>query len=488
MTEAPQEPEEPKETPKPEQPIQEGPRVSRAFKLFIGTFWELVKRITNIRTGTDYKGTAEQINKDTYFGGHNIWILICSIFIASIGLNVNSTAVVIGAMLISPLMGPIMGVGFSLATFDWGLLVKAVRNLTITVVISVVTSAIYFLITPLGEPQSELISRTHPTTLDVLVAIFGGVAGVVAGSRNERGNVIPGVAIATALMPPLCTAGYGLATLNMKFFVGAFYLFLINAVFIALSTYVFVRILRFPLKDFVDPSVEKRTRAYTIAILIVFLVPSGITLYKTVRQNFFEINARKFIAQEINEATLYKSHIVFDTDSLPTIELFIMGDVIPKKEEVLLQKKLGNYKLGKAVLVIHQADNSAERFAEIAKETGLQMKSQVLEELYVNNAKQIEDKNKKIAELQYELLRIKRDTIPFVGVTKEIRAQYDGVEKVRFSKAIEVSNAGKLDTVPTVAITWKNDMEQEHIQQSQEKMQKWLRVRLKDPELVVVNY
>lgn len=486
--ETPQEPEESQESPKPDQPIQEGPRVSRAFKLFIGTFWELIKRITNIRTGTDYKGTAEQINKDTYFGGHNIWILICSIFIASIGLNVNSTAVVIGAMLISPLMGPIMGVGFSLATFDWGLLVKAVRNLTITVVISVVSSTIYFLITPLGEPQSELISRTHPTTLDVLVAIFGGVAGVVAGSRKERGNVIPGVAIATALMPPLCTAGYGLATLNMKFFVGAFYLFLINAVFIALSTYVFVRFLRFPLKDFVDPSVEKKTRAYTIAILIVFLVPSGITLYKTVRQNLFEISARKFISQEVNEGSLYKNNIEYDTDSVPTIELFFMGDALSQKEQVMLQKKLDNYKLSKAVLVIHQADAGAEKFAAIARETGLEMKSQVLEDLYVKNAKQMEDKDKKIAELEYELLRIKADTVPFVSVTKEIEAQYDGVQKVRFANAIEVNKAGKMDTVPTVAITWHNDASEQHIDESQSKIQKWLRVRLKDPKLVVVNY
>ncbi|OQY04916.1 MAG: TIGR00341 family protein, partial [Bacteroidetes bacterium 4572_117] len=192
--------------------------------------------ILSIKEGTDIQGTIESIKKDMVFRGITVWILIASIFIASIGLNVNSIPVVIGAMLISPLMGPILGIGLSVGTNDWDLLLRALKNFGIAIVISLITSIIYFLLTPLKEASPELIARTKPTILDVMIAIFGGMAGIVAGSRREKTNVIPGVAIATALMPPLCTAGYGIATGQFTVFFGAFYLFFINSVFIALST------------------------------------------------------------------------------------------------------------------------------------------------------------------------------------------------------------------------------------------------------------
>ena len=185
--------------------------------------------------------TIENIKKNTIFKGTNLWILAFAILIASIGLNVNSAAVIIGAMLISPLMGPIMGVGLSLGIYDFELLKQAIRNLLIATIIGLFISSLYFSITPLNEAQSELLARTYPTIYDVLIAFVGGLTGIVAGSRSEKGNAIPGVAIATALMPPLCTAGYGLATYNFGIFLGAFYLYLINCVFICLATFLFVR-------------------------------------------------------------------------------------------------------------------------------------------------------------------------------------------------------------------------------------------------------
>ena len=186
------------------------------------------------------------IRANTRVSGTNMWVLIFAIAVASIGLNVNSTAVVIGAMLISPLMGPIVGMGYGLAVGDTTLIRQAARNIIIFVVISLITATLYFLLTPLKEAQSELLARTQPTLWDVLIAFFGGSAGIVAQTRKEGGNAIPGVAIATALMPPLCTAGYGLAHGNWQYFFGAFYLFAINCVFIAFSTLLFSKLLKLP--------------------------------------------------------------------------------------------------------------------------------------------------------------------------------------------------------------------------------------------------
>ena len=199
-----------------------------SFKDFVNTLWNFSKDTLSFADEVDKTATVKMIKSEIQFKGFNIWILIFSIIIASIGLNTNSTAVIIGAMLISPLMGPIMGVGLSLGTNDWGTLVISFRALLITVFVSLLTSTLYFLITPFGEAGDELLGRTHPELRDVFIAIFGGLAGIMANTRNKVTNVIPGVAIATALMPPLCTAGYGIATANWKFFSGAFYLFIIN--------------------------------------------------------------------------------------------------------------------------------------------------------------------------------------------------------------------------------------------------------------------
>jgi uncharacterized hydrophobic protein (TIGR00271 family) len=203
---------------------------SLLFMKEFGHFWIALKRLYNhifgFEEGTDILSTIEGIKRDIVFRGHTAWILIFSILIASIGLNVNSTAVIIGAMLISPLMGPILGVGLSIGIFDFNTFVKSLKNFGIAILISLITSTLYFIITPLDIEQSEILARTKPTLLDVLVALFGGFAGIIAGSRKEKSNVIPGVAIATALMPPLCTAGYGLANLKFDYFLGAFYLFL----------------------------------------------------------------------------------------------------------------------------------------------------------------------------------------------------------------------------------------------------------------------
>lgn len=484
MTEEPQIPDN---TPNQEPAELPGANLKSSFRNFIGTFWEVFKKIINIRKGTDYQGTTEQIKKDIEFQGHNLWILICSIFIASIGLNVDSTAVVIGAMLISPLMGPIVGAGYSLAVYDWGILTKSVKNLSIAAGISILTSAIYFLLTPLGEPQHELIARTNPTTLDVFIAIFGGVAGVVAGSRKERGNVIPGVAIATALMPPLCTVGYGLAKWDMHFFLGALYLFMINSIFIALSTFTFVRLLKFPLKDFVNPSTERRTKIYIGIALIIFLVPSIVALYKSVRQNIFEADAELFVKEQFEGEMIYNSSIVYDTDSVPTIELFLAGEPLEESRLVTIRKEMVNYDLEKSELIVHQPQDQYAKYAEFARETGQQMKSELLEDLLKNSITKIEDKDSTIAELQYKILELESDSVPFFSVNNEARALFSQIEKLSYADALEINERGKLDTIPTFMVTWEKSTSRTTQKKITEQMTTWLKQRIQSKQVKVIT-
>lgn len=248
----------------------------------------------------DYN-TIESIKADVDFRGAKLYILIFAIFIASLGLNVNSTAVIIGAMLISPLMGPIIGFGLGLGISDFQLIRRSFRNLMLTTIFSVLTATIYFLISPITQAQSELLARTQPTIYDVLIAFFGGAAGIVAASSKSKGQVIPGVAIATALMPPLCTAGYGLATGQFSFFFGAFYLYIINSVFIALATFIFTRILHFPTKIFVDKAREKRVQRIVITIVVSTIIPSIYLSYTMIRDSYTKDAAIKYVTEYFNQ-------------------------------------------------------------------------------------------------------------------------------------------------------------------------------------------
>ncbi len=244
--------------------------------------------------------TIEFIKKGIEFKGTNLWVLIFATFVASLGLNTNSTAVIIGAMLISPLMGPIMGFGLGLGISDFELIKRAFRNFVMAILFSVITSTVFFLISPISEAQNELLARTQPTVYDVLIAFFGGLAGIVASSTKSKGNVIPGVAIATALMPPLCTAGFGLATGNLYYFFGAFYLFFINTVFISLSTFLVVRILKYPKKVFLDKKTEKKVTRYVGVIVFFTIVPSLFLSYNLIRTSYFNERVRTFVAEELN--------------------------------------------------------------------------------------------------------------------------------------------------------------------------------------------
>lgn len=320
---------------------------------------------------------AEQSIRDgVSFRGTNMIILILAIFIASLGLNTNSTAVIIGAMLISPLMGPIIGIGLGIGIHDFDLLRRSLRNLVMAAVFSIATSTIYFLISPVGGGHSELLARTSPTIYDVLIGFFGGAAGIVAIGSKSKGNVIPGVAIATALMPPLCTVGYGLATWQLQYFFGALYLFLINSIFIGLSTYIGIKLMKFKPAPSSNPIRVKRVMRIVYLVSILTLLPSIYLTYNMIRQSRFEINVERFVNDEFNFADTHVLSTKTDwTHNGERISITLIGRPLPQDSLMLaMSAKLKFYGLQRAQLdivqgtgfdIVKPADNTSANFRDI---------------------------------------------------------------------------------------------------------------------------
>ncbi|MBP5391490.1 MAG: DUF389 domain-containing protein [Bacteroidales bacterium] len=304
---------------------------------------------------TDKSDVVTRINDGITFRGPYLWVLVFAILLASLGLNVNSTAVIIGAMLISPIMGPIIGMGFSVGTSDFELLKKSLQNYAVATLISLITATVYFTLTPYHGAQSELLARTSPTLYDVLIALFGGAAGIVAIASKDKGNILPGVAIATALMPPLCTAGFGIASLNLKYFLGAFFLYFINTVFIALATYLGVRAMKFRHVAKLEDVNFRRVRGYLMAIVLATMIPAAILTVNIIRESFFASDLQHFI---INEMKFSGSQIVsqnIDRDE-KVITLAAVGREIPDNKIDDARERMPLYGLGDYTLNIIQGN------------------------------------------------------------------------------------------------------------------------------------
>lgn len=368
--------------------------------------------------------TIESIQKGVEFKGTNLWVLIFATFIASLGLNTNSTAVIIGAMLISPLMGPIMGFGLGLGIADFDLIKRSFRNFATATLFSVITSSIYFLISPINEAQSELLARTQPTLYDVLIAFFGGLAGIVASSTKSKGNVIPGVAIATALMPPLCTAGFGLATGNLYYFFGAFYLYFINTVFISLATYLVVRVLKYPKKVFLDKEREKKVTRYVGIIVVFTIVPSLFLSYRLVKTTYFNQQALNFINTELafpNTQVLSKS--ITDTSDKKEIKVVLIGDNVAETTIEDARNRLPRYGLKDVNLVVQQG------FSE--QETDInQLKSLLMQDLYKNSEEVLRAQTLQIDSLQRELKSYRDDRLMAEQLKPEVKVLFPYIREI----------------------------------------------------------
>jgi len=383
----------------------------------------------------DEEETIESLKKGVEFRGTNLWVLIFAIFLASLGLNTNSTAVIIGAMLISPLMGPIMGFGLGLGIADFDLVKRSLRNYLTATLFSVITATIYFLISPISEAQSELLARTSPTIYDVLIAFFGGLAGIVAGSTKSKGNVIPGVAIATALMPPLCTAGFGLATGNLSYFLGAFYLYFINTVFISLSTYIVVRVLKYPNKEFLDKKRAMVVRRYMMVIVTCTIIPSLYLTYRVLRNTVFDEQVRSFVNKELDfpNTQVLSRTVAVDTAGRKALNVVLLGDEVPDMMIETARARMTDYGLGGIGLNIQQGFGSDVDINEL--------KAVLMKDLYKNNEELIQAQAMQIDSLKHTVDRYRRASHLALSLTPELRVLYPQVERLACTPTIIANTA-----------------------------------------------
>ncbi len=449
--------------------------------------------LVSVKSEIDYHQTHLRIADNIKFQGFNVWVLICSIFIASVGLNSNSTAIIIGAMLISPLMGPIVGIGFSLGTNRFELLKRSVLNFVIMMLVALITSWMYFFLTPLDKADTEILARTSPTILDVLVALFGGLAGAISVTKKNKGlTVVPGVAIATALMPPLCTVGYGLATWQPEFAFGAMYLFLLNSVIISISTTVFVRIVQFPLHTFVDQKVEKRAKVLITLFLIVLIVPSVMFFISATRKSYFDTNAANFVKTEIyhTNSFIISQDISFNKRENSTIIILMGGEMVPDSTLNKWKLTLMDYSLNGTDLIIKQ-DVHNEHLSDKIRE--LERSSMELNEInktrlnamIIENRIELRRMDSMIKEGQVEMADTLR--LDFEQICTEIETMYSGVKKVAYGEITEYQE-GRLDTIPVIFINWDRRLATTTKNKQVKEMKKWLLIRTHNPHLEIRQY
>ncbi|MCF7561197.1 DUF389 domain-containing protein [Sabulilitoribacter multivorans] len=445
---------------------------------------KFLSELLDFREDTDRDATIQAIKGDIPFKGATAWILVCSIFVASIGLNANSTAVVIGAMLISPLMGPILGVGLSIAINDIDTLKKSLVNLATMIVLSLLTAFLFFWLFPLSEDTSELLGRVRPDIRDVLIAFFGGLALIIA--RTKRGtiaSVIFGVAIATALMPPLCTAGYGLAKGNWEYFLGAMYLFTINTIFIAMATFIVLKVLRFPMLKYANSKKRQFISRMATLLAVVVMVPAVWTFLNVLKESNFNRDAKNFVDNELIalphfEYVKKNATYIYSDNENPRIELSTFGlDEIPESTITLLQNRMKDYgSLSNAQLVVNQ--NRSQNLDNF----------KYMEELRTRDSLDLLTQTEKINFLESkvrQLSKLEKNYIPFEELTKEVKINYETIEEFSYANVIN-SNFKKMDTLSIFSVKWVDSLAKEDARKKdKDKLEKWLKVKLNLDTLVV---
>lgn len=435
--------------------------------------------ILDIRTEKENETeTINLLKQDVEFVHVKLWVLICAILIASLGLNVNSTAVIIGAMLISPLMGPIIGFGLGLGIYDSQLIKKSLKHFLIATFFGIVTSAIYFLITPINDAQSELLARTQPNIYDVLIAFAGGVAGILASTTRSKGNVIPGVAIATALIPPLCTAGYGLANGQMNFFFGAIYLYLINSVFIALATYLIVGILHFPKKEFVDKSREKRVKRMIVLFVVCTIIPSVFLTYNMLKETVFQKQANNFISSELSfpETQIFSKKITKHKKS-HSIEILLIGKEVNEQLINNAKYKMAEYGLQNTELILRQGFGESEPNIE-------GIRSSIMKDMYSNATNMLLHQGQLLDSLRTIVNKSKRDKQLTQELTPEMKILFPSVKSQSITDAyIMNSDSMKQDTVLLVYLR----VEKEFSKKEREMFLNWIKTRVKRNEIKLIT-
>ena len=458
--------------------------VQRDAQGFLRSALQFIRLLLSFHKDTDYEATLEAVKADIPFRGATAWVLICSIFLASIGLNANSTAVVIGAMLIAPLMGPVLGVGVSLALNDVETLRRSMVNFLVMVLLSVATATLFFAVFPLREESSELLARVSPDIRDVLIAFFGGLALIIA--RTKKGtiaSVIFGVAIATALMPPLCTVGYGLAQANIGYALGALYLFTINAIFIALAAYLVVKLLRFPMTQYANAKRRKRTSRMATLLAILMMIPAGFTFFEVLQKSQFETAAASFLEQELkglphSDYLNQTARVEYGKDSSKVvINTFGMEPLAPEVV-TLLQNRLRTYDaLMQTELIINQQERQSD----------LVNSQRYLKELRKRDSLDLIQKEKQIARLEKEIQTLSGNPfqkISFAEITKEMQVISPQVARVSYAQTYR-SNFDSIDTLIVFGVEWKSALDSIAIANETSRLKNWLTVKMEDKPFVL---
>lgn len=431
------------------------------------------------RSKEDEQVTVESIRGGVEFKGTNLWVLIFATFIASLGLNVNSTAVIIGAMLISPLMGPIMGVGLSIGLNDFELMKRSLKSYFIATLFSVTTATIYFAFTPLDEVQSELLARTSPTIYDVFIALVGGLAGIVALATKEKGNVIPGVAIATALMPPLCTAGFGLATGNLLYFLGAFYLYFINSVFISLATYIGVRVMHFQRKQFVDKTREKLVRRYIVWITIGTMCPAVYLTYGIVKETFYQSEANSFVTHELQfaDSQILSREISYQKRE---IRVVLLGKEVSEEQiQTARQRMAEHYQLPKTELIIFQGGNNQE----VPQLNVSELKSSVMEDFYRSSKQQLAEQQSVMDSLKRELQLFSGVSLMDSKMNEEVKVLFPNIRTLSISRSLQLEvDSNRVDTLIFAIVACRKTPSKSE----EEKMRQWLQAKVSSRQLKLI--
>ena len=440
--------------------------------------------LLDFRKDADQITTTEAIKADIQFKGATAWILICSIIVASIGLNTNSIPVVIGAMLISPLMGPILGIGLSIAINDIDTLKTSLVSLGTMILLSILTSFFYFWIFDINADTSELFARTRPDIREILIAFFGGLALIIA--RTKKGTiatVIYGVAIATALIPPLCTAGYGIAVGSWDYFLGAMYLFIINTIFIALATFIVIKFLKFPMINYVDSIRRRRISRFATLAAIIVMIPAVWTFVNVVNESNFKNDALSFLNSELdilpNSKYIKKNTVVqYNSDKPSVIELTTLGnDQISKEIEFVLNTKMKNYSsLNNTELIINQSVfreiNNLEYMEELRSRDSLDLLSQTQKINF------LEDKVQ-------ELLVLEENYIEFPNLLKELNINYSEIDEFSYSNILK-SDFKSIDTVSVFYVKWNDSLVNEvDISAKSSQLERWLKYKLNLDSIVI---
>jgi len=472
--------------------------ISGNAKSLLSSTLVFLKEILDFRNETDKAATLHSIKNDISIKGPTAWILICSIFVASVGLNANSIPVVIGAMLISPLMGPILGFGLSIAINDLETLKKSILNFSVMVILSVFTAYLFFSFFPLREESSELLSRTKPDIRDVLIAFFGGLALIIAKTKKGTiSTVIYGVAIATALMPPLCTVGYGLATGKASFAVGAMYLFMINTLYIVLATYLIIKLLRFPLIDYVNSKRRRLISRLVTFFSILMLIPAFYTFVGVLYENKFDNSISEFLDFELDgiankdyliinskvEYNIDEVNYVFpwrDKTSSLTLNSFGL-DPISDDIMILLKAKIKKYP--------HLSLTSIN-FNQQKIENDFKEQKRFLVELRRRDSLDLSNKNKKIEELTQRLNnleKIESKNILYKTIIEDVKLNYDQIIDFNLQNLLDIDPKDQNSKL-IFYIKWNESISENEIFKQEQKIKTWLTLKLKDESFELVRF